>query len=336
MARRKRRRRRSGTAHKIVSALTAVLACCVALAAFVIEYYGGQGAVPTWEELYDRFGIQSSTPDADFITSGETSVSFLDVGQGDAVLICQDGEFCLIDAGTSDSQEQLLRSLEGAGVERLKYVVMTHPHADHIGGMEAVLETFPTDTLILPDLEGVEAQSAMLERTLQTADDLNMNQVQAYTGAVYALGGGQLEVLLAPTPEEAGDNLNNLSLCLRFTAGSFCFVDTGDAESEVEEQLVQRYWYGMDADLFKAGHHGSNTSNTQEFLSILAPEIVVASCGLDNDYGHPHAEVVERVENIGAAFYRTDLDGTVTVVWQDGTMQVACTAWDGQQSDQAA
>ena len=336
MARRKRRRHRSDTARKIASALTAVLACCVALAAFVVEYYGGQGIVPTWEDLYDRLDIQSSTPDAEVVASGDTSVSFLDVGQGDAVLICQDGEFCLIDAGTSDSEEQLLRSLEGAGVERLKYVVMTHPHSDHIGGMEAVLEAFPTDTLILPDLDGLEEQSAMLERTLQAAEEYGIAQVQATTGATYLLGGGQLEVLLAPTPEEAGDNLNNLSLCLRFTAGSSRFVDTGDAESEVEEQLVQRYWYGLDADLFKAGHHGSNTSNTEDFLSILDPEIVVASCGLDNDYGHPHAEVVERVENIGAAFYRTDLDGTVTVVSHDGTMQVDCTAWDDQQSDQAA
>lgn len=336
MARRRKRRRHSGTAHNIVSALTAALACCVALAAFVIEYYGGQGVVPTWEDLYDRLGIHSSTPDADLIASGDTSVSFLDVGQGDAVLICQDGEFCLIDAGTSESQEQLLRSLDGAGVETLKYVVMTHPHADHIGGMEAVLETFPTDTLILPDLDGLEEQSAMLERTLQAADDFSIEQVQACTGNVYALGNGQLEVLLAPTPEEAGDNQNNLSLCLRFTAGSFCFVDTGDAEADVEEELVQRYWYGLDADLFKAGHHGSNTSNTEDFLSILSPEIVVASCGLDNDYGHPHAEVMDRVESIGAAFYRTDLDGTVTVVWHDGTMQVDCTAWDTQETDQAA
>ena len=193
MARRKRRRHRSDTARKIASALTAVLACCVALAAFVVEYYGGQGIVPTWEDLYDRLNIQSSTPDAEVVASGDTSVSFLDVGQGDAVLICQDGEFCLIDAGTSDSEEQLLRSLEGAGVERLKYVVMTHPHSDHIGGMEAVLEAFPTDTLILPDLDGLEEQSAMLERTLQAAEEYGIAQVQATTGATYLLGGGQLK-----------------------------------------------------------------------------------------------------------------------------------------------
>lgn len=336
MARRRKRKHRSNAARKIVSILTAVAAGCVALAAFVIEYYGGQGPVPTWDALYDQFGIENSIPDSETVASGDTSVSFLDVGQGDSVLICQDGEFCLIDAGTSDSQEQLLRSLEGAGVEHLTYVVMTHPHADHTGGMAAVLEAFPTDTLILPQLDGLEEQSSTLERTLDAAEEYGVEMIQASTGDSYTLGGGQLDVLLAPTPEEAGDNLNNLSLCLRFTAGKFTFVDTGDAEEEIEEQLIQRYWSGLRADLLKAGHHGSNTSNTEEFLEAVSPEIVVASCGLNNDYGHPHEEVVERVEDIGAAFYRTDLDGTVTVVSHDGTMQVDCTAWDAQDADQAA
>lgn len=336
MARRRKRKHRSNAARKIVSILTAVAAGCVALAAFVIEYYGGQGPVPTWDALYDQFGIENSIPDSETVASGDTSVSFLDVGQGDSVLICQDGEFCLIDAGTSDSQEQLLRSLEGAGVEHLTYVVMTHPHADHTGGMAAVLEAFPTDTLILPQLDGLEEQSSTLERTLDAAEEYGVEMIQASTGDSYTLGGGQLDVLLAPTPEEAGDNLNNLSLCLRFTAGKFTFVDTGDAEEEIEEQLIQRYWSGLRADLLKAGHHGSNTSNTEDFLAAVSPEIVVASCGLNNDYGHPHEEVVERVEDIGAAFYRTDLDGTVTVVSHDGTMQVDCTAWDAQDADQAA
>lgn len=336
MARRTRRRRRTAAARKIGSILTAIAAGCIALAAFVIEYYGGQGAIPTWDQIYDRFGVENSIPDSQTVSAGDTSVTFLDVGQGDAVLICQDGSFCLIDAGTPDSEEQLLRSLESAGVEYLTYVVMTHPHADHAGGMAAVLENFPTDTLILPQLDGLEEQSSTLERTLDAAEENGVEMVQASTGDSYSLGGGQLDVLLAPTPEEAGDNLNNLSLCLRYTAGEFSFMDTGDAEKEIEEELLQRYWSGLDSDLLKAGHHGSNTSNTEEFLAAVSPEIVVASCGLDNDYGHPHEEVVERVADAGAEFYRTDLDGTVTVSAHDGTMQVECTALDAQDADQAA
>lgn len=336
MARRRKHRRRFDWLHKAAGILLPLLTGCVILAAFVVEYYGGQDGIPTWNDLYDRFGIESSAPDAETVASGDSSVSFLDVGQGDAVLICQNGEFCLIDAGTAEAEEQLLRSLESAGVERLTYVVMTHPHSDHIGSMDAVLENFPTGTLILPQLEGLEEQSSALQQTLDAAEAYGVTTVQANTGEQYPLGEGTLQVLLAPTPQEAGDNLNNLSLCLKFTAGDFSFVDTGDAEEEVEEQLLQMDWTALNADLLKAGHHGSNTSNTEELLAAVSPEIVVASCGLDNDYGHPHREVVERVENIGAAFYRTDLDGTVTVVSHDGAMRVDCTAWDAEDTDQAA
>lgn len=335
MPRRRRRRRSSDGLRKVVSVLTALLGGCIVLAAFVVEYYGGQGWIPTWDQLYRTFGIESSAPDAGVIASGDTSVCFLDVGQGDSVLIAQDGQFCLIDAGTPDGQEALVRDLESAGVEELAYVVMTHPHADHAGGMAAVLEAFPTGTLVLPQIEGLEEESSTLQRTLDAAEDCGVAMVQASTGDSYSLGSGRLDVLLAPTPEEAGDNLNNLSLCLKYTAGDFVFVDTGDAEEEVEEELLERYWFGLKADLLKAGHHGSNTSNTEEFLAAVRPDIVVASCGLDNDYGHPHQEVVERVESTGADFYRTDLDGAVTVSVRDGEIRVDCTAWDTQ-ADQAA
>ena len=97
-------------------------------------------------------------------------------------------------------------------------------------------------------------------------------------------------------------------------------MDTGDAEADLEEQLVSRCGAGLQADLLKAGHHGSNTSNTQAFLDAVSPQVVVAGCGVDNDYGHPHAEVVERVLAAGADFYRTDQDGAVTAVYD----QTAC------------
>ena len=104
MARRRKHRRRFDWLHKAAGILIPILTGCVILAAFVVEYYGGQGCIPTWNDLYDRFGIESSAPDAETVASGDSSVSFLDVGQGDAVLICQDGEFCLIDAGTAEAR----------------------------------------------------------------------------------------------------------------------------------------------------------------------------------------------------------------------------------------
>lgn len=333
MSRSRRSSRRPRADHRrLVAVLCALLGVISAGFSLVIQQFGGRGPIPTWEQLYAMFGVADSTPEEALVTSG-TTVTFLDVGQGDAVLLCQDGEFCLIDAGTPDSAESLVSDLRAAGVESLSYLVMTHPHSDHIGGMPQVLEAFPTDLLILPDLSACEDSSAGLERTLETADACGVPQCTAQDGQVFPLGQGSLTVLQAgEIPEEEGDSIdtNNLSLCLRYTAGDFSFVDTGDAEQAVEEQLVARYGSRLDSDLLKAGHHGSDTSNTQVFLDAVSPGIVVASCGLDNEYGHPHAEVVDRVAGCGAAFYRTDLDGAVTVVSDTDGMQVYCTAEDSE------
>ena len=339
MSRSRRSSRRPRADHRrLVAVLCALLGVISAGFSLVIQQFGGQGPIPTWEQLYAMLGVADSTPEEALVTSG-TTVTFLDVGQGDSELICQDGEFCLIDAGTPDSAESLVSDLRAAGVDKLTYVVMTHPHADHIGGMPQVLEAFPTDMLILPDLSAYEDSSAGLERTLDTAENCGVEQYTAQDGDVFPLGDGKLTVLQAgEIPGEEGDSIdtNNLSLCLRYTAGNFSFVDTGDAEQAVEEQLVARYGNWLDSDLLKAGHHGSDTSNTRDFLDAVSPEIVVASCGLDNEYGHPHAEVVDRVAACGAQFYRTDLDGAVTVVSDTDGLQVYCTADDSGELAPAA
>lgn len=342
MANSRGQKRRGGNANpnhrKLVAVVCSLLGLLAAGFSFVIQEYGGQGFVPTWNQLYDWLDVSDEAPDPQVIASGETSVTFLDVGQGDSVLLCQDDNFCLIDAGTTDSAEGLISDLRACGVEELDYVVMTHPHADHIGGMPDVLETFPTGMLILPDLTEYDEESAGLERTLDAAAENGVPMYVALDGDTFALGSGTLTVLQAgETPEnpDQGIDANNLSLCLRYTAGSFAFVDTGDAEQEVERQLVNRYGDDLKANLLKAAHHGSSTSNTEEFLSEVSPDIVVASCGLNNDYGHPHAEVVDRIQAIGAEFYRTDYDGTVTVVYDSNGIQVHCTS-DSEVQDPAA
>lgn len=328
---RSRKRRPKADHRRIVAVLCGLLGVAAAALAFAVEHYGGQGVLPTWGQLYDMLGVADNAPDAEIVASGQTSVTFLDVGQGDSVLICQDGEFCLIDAGTPDSADSLVAALRAAGVDELAYLVMTHPHADHIGGMPQVLESFDTGLLILPDLTEYDEESAGLDRTLAAAADNGVPMYVALDGDTFTLGGGTLTVLQAgeqPQNEEDAIDANNLSLCLRYTAGSFAFVDTGDAEADLEEQLVSRCGAGLQADLLKAGHHGSNTSNTQAFLDAISPQVVVASCGLDNDYGHPHAEVVERVLAAGADFYRTDQDGAVTAVYDQNGLQIHRTADD--------
>lgn len=305
--------------------------CAVALAvgSWAIDTYGGQGILPDWAQLYDFFEIDSNSQVSGTPQEGEAAVTFWDVGQGDSVLIASGGSYCLIDAGTQQSADTLVDDLWAAGVQKLDLVVMTHPHADHIGGMEDVLENFEVGTLLLPDLSVADTDSGLLSRVLQAAEETGTPQAQAEEGWQQTIGEGTLTVLytgLIPEDKE-NVNLNDISLCVRYELGKFSFLCTGDAEEDAEEQLVLTAPFGLSSTLFKAGHHGSRTSNTQALLSVVHPELAVISCGLNNDYGHPNQEVLDRFSRNGVEVWRTDEQGTVTVIGKaDGSWQVAASS----------
>ena len=256
---------------------------------------GSQGAVVAQGDAQDSTG----------------AVHFIDVGQGDAVLIQQDGEFCLIDAGTSQAGDDLLDYLDRAGADHLKLLVLTHPHADHIGSAQDVLEHCQVDQVLLPDEAKSEKQvSYTMAKVKQTMESLGVPGVVGQTGQTYPIGSGTLTVVGDGIVD---DNMNNISLVTRFDASNLSFLDSGDAEEPAEEALLEE-GANLRADVFKAAHHGSSGANTAEFLAAVRPALVVASCGLNNEYGHPHQEAVERFEAAGAQFHRTDLEGDV-VVW---------------------
>lgn len=306
---------------KALNLCAALALLAVFCGGFAVERFGGRGSVPTWNDLNALLGLQSELTQA---APEGVRVILLDVGQGDAALIEQGGEYCLIDAGSAESEDALLRQLRQAGVRELALLVMTHPHADHIGGMQAVLEEFPVELMLLPDLGMTEFSSATLDRLLEQVKALEVPTAQAETGDSYPIGAGTLTVLLAGWAAEEGrgdDPVNNTSLCLRYEYGDFSFVDTGDAEQGAEEALVaggapQR------CTVFMAGHHGSDTSNTMLLLEQLRPQAVGISCGADNEYGHPHKGALERFAQIGAKVYRTDLEGAIVFEMTDGALYV--------------
>lgn len=217
-----------------------------------------------------------------------------------------------------------------AGICKLDYLVLTHPHADHTGGAREVLRNFAVGQLLVPPWDAqAGGETADWPRGLfDLAAEQGTDVITAEDGTVYPLGSGTLTVLQGGESElydtdDSSAHVNNASLCTLFEAGNFRYLSTGDAESAAEQRLVDRYGKALHATLFKAGHHGSSTSSTEALLQVVQPQAVAISCGLNNDYGHPHARALQRLTDAGAEIYRTDTMGTITFTWQNDTLSAA-------------
>ena len=251
----------------------------------------------------------SQAPQTDFdsaLSDPQLSVWFFDVGQGDSILIGCENEYMLVDAGTNESGKTVVDFLKTQGVKSLKYAVGTHPHADHIGGLDDVLDSVKTSNLIMPD---VTADTAVFSDVLDSVERQNLSVTVPGQGDKFSVGDAEI-TLLSDTDKNYGDELNNYSLVLKLVYRGFSLVLTGDAETEAEEDILES---GQDisADVLKLGHHGSRTSTSNRFLNAVSPRSAVISCGKDNDYGHPHFETLEKLEKSQIEVYRTDLSGTL-------------------------
>lgn len=255
---------------------------------------------------------QSSDKTTDLlINNGENIVvHFLDVGQGDSEFIeLPNGECMLIDAGTSDYSQTVIDSIEEYGYTSIDYVVATHPHADHIGGMREVIEAFDIGEVYMPK---ASSNTKTFENLLVAVSDKGLSLHTAKAGVeVYSDSSLKIE-FLAPVGSDY-DDLNNYSSVVKITYGSNSFLFTGDAESVSEEEMLSRDYESLSSDVLKVGHHGSGSSSTADFLSAVDPDYAVISCGAGNSYGHPHNEALERLSDTGAEVYRTDEQGTVTI-----------------------
>lgn len=216
---------------------------------------GGRGSVPSWQQLRAALGVPLQTEEsAPQTADGSTVVYVLDVGQGDAVLLCQDGAYCLIDTGPVEAEDALLYDLDVLGVPSLDYLVLTHPHADHTGNARTVLRTLPVKTLLLPLWQPTTDETADWPRHLAelAADSGARNSHSRSRGGIPAW---QRQAANFAGGSEDADSVNDASLCTLFTAGDFRFLDTGDARRR-RARLVDTYGPTLHATLFKAGHHG--------------------------------------------------------------------------------
>lgn len=244
------------------------------------------------------------------------SVSVIDVGQGDSILIICGESSLLIDAGTAESGEGVTKFIKKSGVKRLDMIIATHPHADHIGGMPEVITAVGADRVIIPRLpDSMVPTTKVYEKFLTAVRDSGGKLTAAKAGNVYSLGEANVTVLY-PLEDTGTTDLNDWSVCARVDYGNISWLFTGDLSEEGEAALIKA---GADIDVtaYKAGHHGSKTSSSEEFLERVTPNLCVISCGEGNSYGHPAKEALERLEEQTGNVYRTDKDGGITF-YSDG------------------
>ncbi|MEK5331303.1 MBL fold metallo-hydrolase [Lysinibacillus sp. FSL W8-0992] len=252
----------------------------------------------------------------------EMRVHFFDVGQGDSILIeSPNGKTMLVDGGVKGAGQQVVSYINELGIEKLDVVVATHPDADHIGGLIPVLNSIPIEQFYD---SGKVHTSQTFEEMLSLIDSNNIPYNVPKTGDSIALD-DELDVKVLNANENASDN-NDASIVLKVTYGNISFLLTGDAGVALEKEMLQQ---NVKATVLKAGHHGSNTSSSQSFIQEVQPEVTILSYGKDNKYGHPHAEVVERLQAIGSKIYATAETGTVTVATDGVSYEVSAKEWSG-------
>lgn len=250
---------------------------------------------------------RKGTGAADTGTGSENSVlqvHFLDIGQGDATLLTCDGEAMLIDAGDNHKGTQIQSYLESKKISSLSYLIGTHPDADHIGGLDVIITKFSAGKLFLPEYE---KDTKTYTDVIQAAKYRRLKVTHPKPGETYTLGSAEFVIL---GPAKTYGSANDNSICLLLTHGENRFLFTGDAEEEAEADML-----GADlaADVFKVPHHGSSTASTKAFFKKVSPTYAVISCGDDNSYGHPHAEVLNRLRAAGVKMFRTDDQGTIVI-----------------------
>ena len=234
-------------------------------------------------------------------------VTFLDVGQGDCTIIQTMGYCMLIDTGDNGAGKEVVEYLEEQDIDTLEYLILTHPDADHIGGADNVLRYAEVKQVLMPDIGN---DTMTYEEVIEEIEEQQIPVIHPEVGQQYELGSAVSEILC---PYEVNESdKNNSSVGIKLVHGKNSFVMCGDAEEESEKKMVAS---GMDleADVLKCSHHGSNTATTEAFLRAVDPTWAIISCGEGNRYGHPHAEVIARLENDDVQIYRTDRLGTITV-----------------------
>lgn len=245
------------------------------------------------------------------IVNGQLKVHYINVGQGDSILVQQGSQNMLIDTGTNASTSSLMGYLQSQNIKKIDYLILTHPHEDHIGGADVVIQSLDIGTIYMPK---ITTTTKTFKDVVNAMNSKGLKVTTPLVGSTFKLGGANCTIL-GPINSNK-DDLNTYSIVLKLQFGNNKFLFTGDAQTSNEQDMINK---GLDlsADVLKVGHHGSHTSTSQAFLDKVNPKYAVISVGKGNDYGHPHQEVMQRLQAKGVQVYRTDENGNI-IATSDG------------------
>lgn len=245
---------------------------------------------------------------------GKMLVHYIDVGQGDSILIQVNKKNLLIDSGPKSDKKKLFDYLSESNLDKLDYVIATHPHEDHIGNMSEVIDDYDVLNFYAPK---IQSTTKTFEKMIDSLKSKNL-KINVLKKGINSIDLGEnIKVTVFSPSKDSYEDLNNYSPVIKIQYVKTSFLFTGDAQKDVEKEILTSN-EDISADVLKVGHHGSSTSTTKEFLNKVHPSIGVISVGSDNSYNHPNSDTIKRLKDGKVTIYRTDKDGTV-VLCSDGS-----------------
>lgn len=241
-----------------------------------------------------------------------SEIHFIDTGNSDAILIISDGKAMLVDGGDNDDETLVVNYIKSKGITELEYVIATHPHADHVGGLDAVVSELSVKTVFVAN---GDSDTKTYRDFIEAAIDRGLSPSVPLEDKKFLLGDAYFTVLNT----NGGKDTNNQSLVVEYVNGEDKILLMGDAEEQVEEEILSKV---SKVDLLKVGHHGSRSSTSQAFFDKVSPEYAVITCGANNKYGHPHQETVSKLTEVEV--HRTDECGHIVFVSTGKGVETAC------------
>lgn len=247
----------------------------------------------------------------------EMKVHFIDVGQGDSILIQVNYKNILIDSGPKDEKDKLVKYLNSLNIHQFDYVIATHPHEDHIGNMAYIINNYKVLNFYSPKIDNNTTSFENMAEAL-SRKNLKIKVLKANASTIN-LGENTLVEVFSPNLDYY-DNLNNYSPIIKISYGHNSFLFTGDAEEEIEQEIITNN-FNLKSDVLKVAHHGSSTSTTKSFLDSVKPKIAVISVGKNNSYGHPTKDTLNKLKE--SKVYRTDINGNIVITSDGNTIKTS-------------